>query len=283
MGYVTPAGINGFYVEWDESVDTYHSLSKCFPPKEFMSPRQQEYAAQILAEKQAQQLSGVGSEETQSPRASRPPSSSSPSSSATPASTSSSSSVLRNRISKRSKAVVGLKRDKVLTKPAPVSAKGSDEDTAAEAQRQSYEPIDGESQFPITLKEEDEEDDDEDEHDEHEPPPMKGPIMPPSRARPPPPPSSSKGAAQSSVLPPPPPPPPQRSADHAAADNDARSRSGDGGTELDFGSLSIDNTERPKFKLPFDPEKRFKKLHKDIMRKSVMWEPALKAFLDDDD
>lgn len=49
MGYSSPAAINGFYVEWEEVVDLYHKSSRCFPPEQFMSPKQKSVAEKALA------------------------------------------------------------------------------------------------------------------------------------------------------------------------------------------------------------------------------------------
>ena len=86
----------------------------------------------------------------------------------------------------------------------------------------------------------------------------------------------------SNRAPPPPPPPRKAISSQEAEPIDSYVANLKSSSSNSLGSLSIDNTERPKFKLPFDPEKRFRKLHKEIIKKSVLWEPALKAFLDDD-
>ena len=48
-GFSAPAAVNGFYVEWEQCCDLYHLAARCRPPEQFLSPSQKEAVQRDLA------------------------------------------------------------------------------------------------------------------------------------------------------------------------------------------------------------------------------------------
>lgn len=50
QGFSRPAGVTGFYVEWEGCCDLYHHAARCRPPEPFLSPAQREAAQRDIAQ-----------------------------------------------------------------------------------------------------------------------------------------------------------------------------------------------------------------------------------------
>ena len=50
LGFGRPAAVDGFYVEWEGCCDLYHHAARCRPPEQFLSPAQREAARREAAQ-----------------------------------------------------------------------------------------------------------------------------------------------------------------------------------------------------------------------------------------